>query len=208
MTEGVCPAGENTSKSPFPLQLTAHDQRNNSPIWSTLDVYRTHSGSQFVIFPTFVTPSFPHFLSPSLPPSFYPLALLLFFPPSPFLSCFFPAPSLLSHLFFPSSLPKFLLKNGLKSGAPLPSKAGLISLDFKSSDCLKLEPDTVPVCAQCQQCFGSAESLHIDVFYKSISFSPLHVGKEFKRERTRSWCFLRNPTHLLPLQQQHPPSCP
>lgn len=136
--------------------------------------------------------------------------------PSPFFFSFLPPPfslasslpPLLSHLFFPSSLPKFLLKNGLKSGAPLLSKAGLISLDFRSSDCLKLEPDTVPVCAQCQQCFGSAESLHIDVFYKSISFSPLHVGKEFKRERTRSWCFLRNPTHLLPLQQQHPPSCP
>lgn len=173
-------------------------------------VYRTRSGSQFVVFPTFVTPSFPHFLSPSLTPLFCPLPFLLFFPPSPFLSCFFP----------PSSLPPFssLLSilsskvftkewSQVRCSAKL-SRAGHIGLDFRSSGCLKLEHDTVPVCAQCRQCFGSAEFLHIDVFYKSISFSSLHVGKEFKRERTRSWCFLRNPTHLLPLQQQHPPSCP
>lgn len=78
------------------------------------------------------------------------------------------------------------------------SRAGHSGLDFRSAGCLKLEHDTVPVCTRCQQRSGTAELLHLDVFCKSISFSSFHIGKEFKRERTRSWCFLRNLTHLLP----------
>lgn len=129
-------------------------------------VYRTHPGSQSIVFPTFVPPSF-------LPPSIS--------------SCFF----------FPSSLWCLLRNSRVRCSTKL-SRAGHSGLDFRSAGCLKLEHDTVPVCTRCQQRSGTAELLHLDVFCKSISFSSLHVGKEFKRERTRSWCFLRNLTHLLP----------
>lgn len=131
-----------------------------------LRVYRTHPGSQSIVFPTFVPPSF-------LPPSIS--------------SCFF----------FPSSLWCLLRNSRVRCSTKL-SRAGHSGLDFRSAGCLKLEHDTVPVCTRCQQRSGTAELLHLDVFCKSISFSSLHVGKEFKRERTRSWCFLRNLTHLLP----------
>lgn len=159
------------------------------------EVYGTRSGSHFC---RPFLPSVPLPLPCSLVLS--PLPFLLFFPPS-FPLSLLPSslpPSLFSSLLsiFPSTL--FTAERPWVRCSTKLSRAGHAGLDFRSSGCLKLEHDTVPAYTKCQQCWGTAEFLHVDVFYKSISFSPLHVGKEFKRERTRSWCFLRNLTHLLP----------
>lgn len=206
MTEGICQAEEHgyyTSKFHRFLADCTWSKKHLPSLDHTLK---------------FTYPS--QYLSPLSSPllSLLPSLLSCLPPPLPH-----PAPSLFSFSFLPPFLPCFsFLLHPSPSPPPLlissfhppfqmfseeqpwvrcsaeQGRAGHAGLDFRSWGCLKLEHDTVPVYTKCQQCLGTAEFLHIHVFYKSISFSALHVGKEFKRERTRSWCLLRNLTHLLP----------